>query len=805
MKTHARVVVIGGGIMGASLLYHLGREGWTDTVLVEKGELTSGSTWHAAGQCPSITGSYNLAKIHAYSNQLYPKLEAMTGQYTSWHASGGLRLANNPRELAWLNYVLGYSKSIGFSMEIVGLDEIRRLNPFLTTDNVLAAAWTRDDGHGDPAGICNALAKAARDLGATVVRHNRVIDVKRRPSREWEVVTEKGTLIAEIVVNAAGCYAREVAAMVGADAPITNMQHHYVITHPIPAFAERSAEIPVIRDSYTSGYLRQEQKSGLMGIYESTGLTEAWAPKGHPEWESSNELFADDLERIAPWLERAIERMPIFGDVGIRRVINGAIPHTPDGAPLLGPAAGLDNYWMCCGTSFGIAQGGGCGKYLAQWMVQGDSEINMVEFDPRRFGPYADKAYVRAKVLLDYRTTFTTRLPGEEEPDGRPQKKSPLHERLLAQGCVYTETFGWERPKWFSLDGRSEISGYRRNNVFDVVAAEVAAVHERVGVLDLSGFAKYDITGADAESFLNRVCANRIPRKTGGVALVHMLSAQGRIQGEMTVSRLADDRFYALSAAAAELRDRDWLVGSVRPGEKVTISNVTQERGVLVVAGPRSRELLAPLSDADLGNAAFPWLSAREFRIAGADVRALRVSYVGELGWELHAPLAALPTLYDALWERGRRLGIANYGLYAVNSMRLEKGYKAWSSELTNELNLLEADMERFFAAKKDDFTGKAATLAQAPRPYKIVYAELDATDTDARGGEPVLAGGRCIGVTTSGGYGHRVRKSLLFACVDPAHAAPGSTFTVLLSAEERRARVLAAPAFDPDNTRMRA
>ena len=375
-------------MMGASLLYHLALEGWTDTVLVEKSELTSGSTWHAAGQCPSITGSFNLAKIHAYSNQLYPRLEALTGQYVSWHACGGLRLANNAHELAWLKYIHGYSKSIGFSMDIVGLEEIRRLNPFLTTDNVIAAAWTRDDGHGDPSGLCNALAKAARDLGATVIRHNRVIDIHPRPGGEWEVVTEHGTIVAGMVVNAAGCYAREVAAMVGADAPITNMQHHYVVTHPIKEFLERNAEIPVMRDSYTSGYFRQEQKSGLMGIYESTGLHEAWAPRGFPEWEASNELFADDLDRIAPWLERAIERMPIFGEVGIRRIINGAIPHTPDGAPLLGPAAGLRNFWMCCGTSFGIAQGGGCGKYLAQWMVHGDAEINMTEFDPRRFGAF---------------------------------------------------------------------------------------------------------------------------------------------------------------------------------------------------------------------------------------------------------------------------------------------------------------------------------------------------------------------------------------------------------------------------------
>jgi dimethylglycine dehydrogenase len=805
MKTNARVVVIGGGMMGASLLYHLALEGCTDTVLVEKDELTSGSTWHAAGQCPSISGSYNAAKIHAYSNQLYPTLEALTGQYVSWHPSGGLRLALDRRELEWLKYVLGFSKNIGFSMELIGPDEIKRINPFMSTQSVLAAALTRGDGHGDPAGICNALAKAARNLGATVVRRNRVLDTRRRPSGEWEVITEQGTIVAEMVVNAAGCYAREVAKMVGADAPITNMEHHYVVTHPIPAFMERNEEIPVIRDSHASGYIRQEQKSGLMGIYETTGFKEAWAPRGSPAWESTNELFPDDLDRIAPWLERAIERMPIFGEVGIRRVINGAIPHTPDGAPLLGPAAGLKNYWMCCGSSFGIAQGGGCGKYLAQWMLHGDAEINMTEFDPRRFGPFATDAYARHKAFLDYRQTYVTRLPGDEEPDGRPNKVSPLYETLKKRGCVYTETFGWERPKWFSPDTRVEQSSYHRNNVFDVVRSEVSAVHSRVGVLDLSGFAKYDICGADAEAFLNRICANRMPRKVGGIALVHTLSRQGRILGEMTVSRLEEQRFYALSAAAAELRDLDLLRQSVLPSERVDIENVTERRGVLVLSGPRSRELLARLCNAPLDNVQFPWLTAREIEVAGHRVRALRVSYIGELGWELHPPVDAMRSLYEALWSAGEDLGIANYGLYAVNSMRIEKGYKAWGSELTNELNLLEADMPRFFNLNKGDFIGKQATLAQAPRSFKIVYAEVDAKDADARGGEPALGADRCIGLATSGSFGHRVDKSLAFVSVEPQLAMPGSRFDLLIQGERCAARVLGGPAFDPENARMKA
>ena len=803
MKSQARVVIIGGGIMGASLLYHLAELGWTDCILIEKDELTSGSTWHAAGQCPSITGSYNLAKIHAYSNDLYPRLEGLTGQYVSWHKSGGIRLATNERELAWFKYVHGYSKIIGFDMEIIPPEEIRRINPFLTTDGVIAGAYTTSDGHADPSGLCNAMAIGAKNLGATIVRKTLVTGLSQLPTGEWDVITDKGTVRAEIVVNAAGCYARQVAQMAGIDIPVTNMEHHYVVTDPIPAFMARDEEMPVMRCPYVSGYFRQEQKSGLIGVYENVGLAEAWAPKGQPEWESTSELFIEDLDRISKWLERAIERMPIFGEVGIRRIVNGAIPHTPDGGPLLGPAAGLRNFWQCCGTSFGIAQGGGSGKYLAQWMVYGDADINMTEFDPRRYGPFAGEDYSRDKVFLDYRMTFTTRLPGEEEPDGRPQKTSPLYARLKAAGAVYGETYGWERPKWFSLDGREEEGGYRRTNTFEVISEEVRAVEQRVGVLDLSGFAKYDVTGPDAEAFLNRICANRMPKKLGGIGLVHPLSRGGRIYAEMTVTRFADDHFYCLSAAAAEQRDWDWLTQSKLPDEDVTIHNLTMDLGVLVLSGPRSREVLAKLTDADLSNGGFRWLSGQEIMVAGVKLRALRVSYVGELGWELHPAMGDLAALYDAIWAAGQDYGIANYGLYAVNTMRMEKGYKAWGSELTNELTMTEADMPRFINFNKEAFVGRQATL-DAPDRFRIVYGEVNASNVDVRGGEPCQADGVNIGLTTSGGYGHRVGKSLFFACVPKEHAGPGSTFDIYLQGELRQAMVLEHPAYDPENARMK-
>ena len=793
--------------MGIGLLYHLAEEGCTDLLLIEKGELTSGSTWHAAGQCPSLIGDYNLAKIHAYSNDLYPRLEELTGQYVSWHASGSIRLALTQEDLDWFRYMRGIAENIGFPLEIIGVDDIKKLNPFFDTTGVLAAAWTLDDGHADPAGLCNAMARGATNMGAKIVKHNRVTDIRQLPSGEWEVVTEKGNVIAEIVVNAAGCYARQIAQMVGSDLPISNMQHQYLVTGPIQEFIDRDEEIPVMRDPYASAYLRQEQKSGLIGIYEQENMAEAWAPKGYPNWDSDSELFTEDLERQMPWLGRAMERMPIFEEAGIKRIVNGAISHSADGNPLLGPAAGLKNFWLCCGSSFGIAQGAGCGKYLAQWMLYGDSEINMTGLDPRRFGAFADDAYMHDKGFQDYGRTYFTPFPGEELPAARINRTSPLYEKLAQQGCVFTETFGWERPKWFTLDGREENYSFRRNNVFEVVREECLAVRERVGVLDLTGFSKYDVSGVDAEAFLNRICANRIATKNGGIVLAHILSEAGRIAGEVTITRLADNRFYVLSAAGAELRDLDHLLQGRKEGEQVEIENVTDNRGVLVLAGPRSRDVLAKITDTSLGNGSFRWLSGQETTVAGVPLRALRVNYVGELGWELHSPIEDMEILYDAVWEAGREFGIANFGLYAVNSLRIEKAYRGWGVELTNEVTMLDADMERFIKFDKEHFVGREATLKQREqeRVMQLIYFEVDATDSDVRGGESIFAGDNCTGVTTSGGYGHFVKKSLGFGYVEPRYADPGTELQIGLLGERRRAVVIRDPVHDPANERLRA
>lgn len=793
--------------MGVGLLYHLAEEGCKDVLLIEKGELTSGSTWHAAGQCPSLVGNYNLAKIHAYSNSLYPRLEELTGQYVSWHASGGIRIALTKDDLDWFQYMHGISESVGFRMQIIGVDEIRKLNPFFDTRGVIAGAWTLDDGHADPAGLCNAMARGATNMGATIIKHNRVTGIRSLPTGEWEVETEKGKVIAETVVNAAGCFARQVSKMVGTDLPISNMQHQYIVTGPVAEFAGRDQEIPVMRDPYASAYIRQEQKSGLIGIYEQKDLAEAWAPNGYPPWESDSELFPDDLERLMPWLGRAMERMPVIEEAGIKRIVNGAIPHSADGPPLLGPVAGLRNFWLCCGSSFGIAQGAGCGKYLAQWMLYGDAEINMTGFDPRRFGGFADDAYMKAKGFQDYGMTYFTPVPGEELPAGRPSRTSPLYEKLLAKGCVYTETFGWERPKWFSLDGRREEYSYRRNNIFEVVRDECRAVRERVGVLDLTGFAKYDVTGPGAEAFLNRLCANRMPAKDGGIVLAHILSDAGRIRGELTITRLAKDRFYVLSAAGAELRDLDHLVQGRHEGEQVSVENVTDDRGVLVLAGPQSRHVLGTLTDSALGNDSFRWLTGKEIAVAGVPVRALRVNYVGELGWELHPEIGDLAKLYDAVWKAGEQYGIADFGLYAVNSLRIEKAYRGWGAELTNEVTMLDADMQRFIKLDKTQFVGRDATLKQQSenRTLQLIYFAIDAADSEVRGGEPIFNGEEYAGVTTSGGFGHAVGRSLGFGYVEPRLAEPGTVLRVSLLGERLPATVLGEAVYDPANARLRA
>ena len=824
IPAHARVVIVGGGIIGVGLAYHLALEGWSDVVLVEKGELTSGSTWHAAGQCPHFNGSFALSKIHLYGTQFYPRLPELTGQAVSWHGCGGIRLALTDEEVDWFHHVHAMSKLIGYEAHILAPEEIRQHHPFLETFGVKAGFLTVTDGHVAPADVTNAMAAGARKLGTTISRRNRVTGITHLPSGEWRVSTQAGDITCQHVVNAAGSYADVVGAWTGHNVPIANMLHHYVITQPLRELIDIERELPVVRDPYSHSYLREETNGILVGPYETSGAHAVF--EDGIAWDFESELLPPELDRLTPWLEKATERLPLFGKGGIKSIVSGAITHTPDGNFLLGPAPGPPGYWLAAGVSIGVCQGAGAGKYLAEWMVHGAAEINMAEFDPRRFGNWATKEYTRVTSVNDYQHMYACLPPGKQHEAGRKLRMTPLHDRLAAAGAQFQQVAGWERARWFDRTGMGEAYSFRRGNWFEPVREECMAVRNGVGLMDLSTFSKYDVSGLDAEAFLNRMFANAMPRRDGGIVLAHLLTAGGRIEAEMTITRLAEGRYYLLSGATAQIRDLDLLTNGRRPGERVTVEDITDAYGTLVSAGPLSRDLLSVHTSANLAHAAWPWLTAKEIEIAGVKTRALRVNYVGELGWELHTQMHDLPVLFEALTGTGinhetvvgRLVPVAQrpvpavpvtlFGTYAMNCLRMEKAYRGMGSDLTNEVTLIESDMQRFVSLDKPEFTGRAATLAskQAGPRTLLAYLEVDAVDADCLGGEPVFSGGRLVGVTTSGAYGFSVGKSLAFAYLEPGIvAAAGPDLEVQILDHRRRARILRQPAYDPANARLRA
>lgn len=813
MRDDAQCVIIGGGAMGVGLLYHLAHEGWTDTLLIEKGELTSGSTWHAAGLVPHFIGSLNMAKVHAYGAELYTKLEEETGMATGWHGCGAIRLAVNHEQAEWYRYVQAMLGSLGVESHLIDNDEIRIKAPLMESiDDVVLGFWTPNDGWSDPTGSTNAMAAGARQLGAEIARHTLVTDVTQLLDGRWRVTTDKGLVVCDHVVNAAGHYAPQVGAMSGIEVPIVSMIHQYLITEPLEEMKASDVEMPVIRDPRSSCYYRREIDGLLIGPYETRDSI-TYGLDGI-DWDLHFHLTPPDLDQLAPWLAISAERFPVFGEAGIKQVVSGPITHTPDGGYLMGPAAGHHNYWFCAGASIGITQGPGAGKYLAQWMVHGQTEINVREMDPRRFGPWSDLEYTISKSIDEYHEMYQVRMPGEHRPAGRPMKRTPIADRLDALGAQWQDVWGWERPRYY---GEPEKYSWRRSNAFDFVGAECRGVRERVGIGDLTAFAKFEVSGSGASSLLSRLSANRLPTRSGGIRLVHMLTELGGIECEMTITRLDDERFYLNSAIVGTEHDHDWLVQHVLPDEEVSVVNRTNDIGILAVTGPRARDLLLTCTEADLSNDAFPWLNFREVTVAGVPCMALRVSYVGELGWELHHPLDQMPELYDALVAAGESFDLVHFGSYAMNVMRIEKAYKAWGGELTTEITPIEARLGRFVDLDSGrDFLGRDATLARrahekdgAGLDMVLVYCEIDATDSDCRGNEPCYDpsgdGNRCIGITTGGAWGHTVGRSLAFAYVDPAFEAPGATFEVILFGERHAATVLAGPAHDPDNQRLRS
>ena len=805
IQSHAKLVIIGGGIMGVSLLYHLTKEGWNDVVLIEKSELTSGSTWHAAGQCPHMLGNLSLAKIHLYSTNLYKSLEKETGQATGFHETGSLRLAYKKEDLEWFHYVKGILDIAGSPCSIISTEEIKKYHPFIRLDGIIGAFHTPEDGYTDPTSTTNAMAKGARNNGAKIYRKNRVTDIKQLSSGEWKVITEKGDIVCEHVVNAAGSFCPEVSQMVGIkNVPSINMIHQYLVTESHPEIEKLDKELPVVRDPESSAYLRQEGKGLLIGPYEKDAT--AWALDGM-DWKFDMELLEPDLDRIEKHLEIGMNRIPQFKDVGIKKIICGPITHTPDDNFLAGPAPGLKNFWMFCAASIGIAHGGGAGKYMAQWIVHGDSEINMLPFEPRRYLSWVNKNYSVEKSLEQYRRMYVTPMPHETVEVGRPMKTSGVYQTLKEKGAEYFDLYGWEKPAWFNKGNIKEELSYKRNNIFKIIQNECEHVHQRVGIIDLSTFSKYEINGKDSFKFLDRITVNKVPKKDGSIVLTHVLNDIGRIQTELTLTKLKENSYYALSGATSEIRDLDWFNHHKISDEEIEIKNVSLSKGVLGIIGPKSRKVLQKITKTNLSNDNFKWLTSQNIMIGNIHVLALRVNYMGELGWELHCEMSQLDELYKLLWDAGLEEKIIDFGSHAMNSMRIEKGYRGWGTELTPEISVVEAGLDRFFNLEhKSNFIGaKAIKDLKDNIKLKLVYLELDAKDADALGNEPVFYNHKRVGLTTSGAYGFRVKKSLAFAYVISELDKVENQFEIYIQGNMIKAKIINEPIYDPKNIRLKS
>ena len=801
--TQARVVIVGGGVMGVGLAYHLGHEGWgADTVLLEKAELTSGSTWHAAGQITHSTSSFGLGKCVDYNIGLYSGgLEAETGQAVTWHGCGSFRLAYTADEMDWLRHTLSVGRALGFNIDLVGPEKVAQLHPFYNLDGVLGALHTPDDGHVDPTNVTMAMATGARQKGVKIIRHCRATNITQQPSGDWKVETEKGTIICEHVVNAGGTYARQMGEWSGLQLPMTSMTHHYFVTEPVPEFEGLDTELPVIRDDKkVSGYIRMEQKRGLIGIYEKENPNSVW--HDHCPWDYENWLFDADYDRVMPYLEESMNRMPIFANLGIQREVHGAISHPPDGNPLIGPAPGVRNYWCCCGTQIGIGWGPGLTRELARWMVHGAANISMRDYDPRRFGSYATKEWQVVKAEEDYCLRHEIPFPHLNRLAGRPIKPSALYGLLKSKGAVHEEVYGFERPRFFAKGiAQEDHYSFNRSPVDAMVAAEVKAVREGVGIMDVTAFTKVLIEGPDAYALLDRLTANRMPQQVGSITLSHMLNRAGRIELETTILRMGENQFYLVCAAFFEQRLLDHLAHH-RGNETAKITALSNDWSALSLNGPQSRNLLASCTDADLSNAGFRWLSAQQITVAGHEIWALRMSYAGELGWEFHMPATACLDVYNALWAAGEAYGIADYGSFAMNAMRMEKAFKG-AGELTNEVTLAEANVLRFARMDKA-YLGRDKTL-NTDLPWVCAYLEIEPDGhADGHGGEAVLHNGRVVGSTASVAYGPTVGKILAFAYVKPEAAEPGTALEVIIHGSPRAARVLAEPAYDPNSLKPR-
>jgi dimethylglycine dehydrogenase len=804
MKPSYRAVVIGGGVVGASVLYHLAKLGWSDIALIERKELTAGSTWHAAAGFHALNADPNIASLQGYTIQLYREIERESGQAVGVHMTGGINLAGTPERWKWLQAMWAIFKTMGLSAELVTPAEIAKLCPIVDVSNIHGGLYDPNEGHLDPYGTTHAYAKAARNKGAEVITNCRVLELNPRADGGWDVVTEQGTVRAEHVVNAAGLWAQRVAAMAGIKLPVTPMEHHYLLTEEIPEVAALDKELPLTVDLEGFTYLRQEHKGLLLGVYELN--PKHWNVDGAP-WDYGTELIPEDVDRIAPELEIGFRRFPCLANAGIRRWVNGAFTFTPDGNPLVGPVPGLKNYWVACGVMAGFSQGGGVGLSLAEWMVEGEPSRNVFGMDVARYGPFS----VNRKYLLDrtgefYQRRFVLTYPNEQLPAGRPVKMTPAYDAMKAAGAQFSAIFGLEAPLYFApAPDFQERPTLERSNAFDLIAAEVKATREAVALTETAAFSRYEVNGPGAEKWLDRMLACRLPG-AGRMRLAPMLSPSGRLMGDLTVLRLAEDRFWLMGSYYLQTWHMRWLRDHL-PDNGVTLRNICDEVTGFAIAGPRSRDMLASLVREDVSNASFRFLTCREMDVGLTTALVARVSVTGELGYEFNVPAACHRALYDILLEAGKPFGLRQAGFRAMNSLRLEKSFGVWSAEFTWEYTPRMSGLDRFIAFDKGDFIGRDAArkAAEGPAPQMLVTLDVDATDADASGFEPVWIGERKVGFVTSGGYGHHVDRSLAMAYVDPTVAAERPEVEVHIVGVRRRARILSEPAWDPNGSRMRS
>ncbi len=807
MKSHARVVVIGGGVVGASVLYHLARFGWTDVVLLERDELTSGSTWHAAGGMHTINGDPNVAKLQKYTIELYKEIEELSGQATGVHITGGVLLAATEARMDWLRGVVAKGRYLGLDLEEISAEEAHHLMPLLDPSQFVGAVRNSEDGHLDPSGVTHAYAKAARKLGADIERFTKVEDIVRREDGMWRVITNKGEVVAEHVVNCGGLWAREVGRMVGLELPILAMEHMYLITEDMPEVAEvnRTTGKEVIHAVDFDGelYLRQERGGMLMGTYEKAN--KPWSEFSTP-WNFGHELLEPDIDRIAPSLEVGFLHFPAFQKTGIKQIINGPFTFAPDGNPLVGPVRGLPGFWVACGVMAGFSQGGGVGLSLAQWMINGDPGADIWAMDVARYGSWATMSYTNAKVRENYSRRFSIRFPNEELPAGRPLKTVPIHDLLAAKGAQFGASFGLEVPLWYAPEGVKDEFSWRQSSDFEHVGREAKGVREAVGLSDISVFAKYKVTGEGAEAWLDRMLACRLP-KEGRMTLAPMLKEDGRIIGDFTLANLGGGEWFIAGSGVAEEYHLRWFAEHLPADGSVTVAARGMELVGLGLAGPRAREVLQKVTRADLSNEAFPFMAIGKIDIGMAPCLVGRVSYTGDLGYEIWMAPEYQRHVFQTLMAAGEEFGIGLFGSRALNALRLEKGYGSWAREYRPIYSPVEAGLDRFVAWNKPaDFIGKAAAAAAKAEggKYRLRTFIMDATDADVIGDEAIWHNGKVLGWVTSGGYAHASGKSVALGYVPKEVADAVSGFEIELLGKRHKANVQVAPLFDADQTRMR-